>query len=634
MADDVKRVAILGGSTSQLASVVGLPRELMVDTDKKTVRVHDGEKLGGYALLREDGDASAVSVTAAGGLVPAVAKDRWGDMLNVVRDFGADNSGGTATHDALGEAADTGKKLHLPEGIYTIEDAVAFRPGQIIRGDGRGKTVLRVPPTFNMAALGALVCTGGEPGPDFRDLTIEFQQPDTSVRDDLIAYPPAIYAQATPRFRARRLRISGAMVGIDATGNSGGCKIDDLEMGAYDTGIRIDGALDSVRLSHIHDWVFGCTPSQIGVRFDGVYKALELGRCDDVHIDDCMFIAALVRLWGGSAPGGYGPFGQLTGCDFDHGGGLVVEAGDMAGAALRFTVGMSARSAIVQSGGEIELGACKFHADVNADHPLIVLSGGNLGLSGGGMAGDVGHVVATGGTLRAVGVRHHRTPNVAHATPILDFSGSARARIVAGVVNQLGSGSGAYLRDTGGNVTVAGWDAPGWSIDLPATATPAGHFISPRAHIYGHGQASLTPSTAGALGGSLVLQDGQGVAYSGGAVYFGAAQGLWGALKAGMTDGSGATAGYLSVCLRAGAGDATLSEVLRYEPGGQISHRGGATVLVDAASHLGLRSYTVATLPAGVAAGRMIYVSDGGSDKRLAVSDGTTWRWPDGLAVS
>jgi hypothetical protein len=48
-----------------------------------------------------------------------------------------------------------------------------------------------------------------------------------------------------------------------------------------------------------------------------------------------------------------------------------------------------------------------------------------------------------------------------------------------------------------------------------------------------------------------------------------------------------------------------------------------------------LLSYTVATVPSAAANARgIIYVSDGTSNKRLAVSDGTNWRWPDGAIVS
>lgn len=47
-----------------------------------------------------------------------------------------------------------------------------------------------------------------------------------------------------------------------------------------------------------------------------------------------------------------------------------------------------------------------------------------------------------------------------------------------------------------------------------------------------------------------------------------------------------------------------------------------------------LPSATVATLPSAATPAQMIYVSDGASNKRLAISDGTNWRWPDGAVVS
>jgi len=47
-----------------------------------------------------------------------------------------------------------------------------------------------------------------------------------------------------------------------------------------------------------------------------------------------------------------------------------------------------------------------------------------------------------------------------------------------------------------------------------------------------------------------------------------------------------------------------------------------------------LPSYTVSTLPSASPAARLIFVSNGTSNKRLAVSDGTNWRFPDGAVVS
>lgn len=48
-----------------------------------------------------------------------------------------------------------------------------------------------------------------------------------------------------------------------------------------------------------------------------------------------------------------------------------------------------------------------------------------------------------------------------------------------------------------------------------------------------------------------------------------------------------------------------------------------------------LSSYTVATLPSAATHARgLIYVSDGTSNQRLAISDGTNWRFPSGSVVS
>lgn len=60
---------------------------------------------------------------------------------------------------------------------------------------------------------------------------------------------------------------------------------------------------------------------------------------------------------------------------------------------------------------------------------------------------------------------------------------------------------------------------------------------------------------------------------------------------------------------------------------------GGINTVIGGNRHLRLRSYTVATLPVGTAAD-MIYVSNGTSNRRLAVYDGTNWCWADGTVVS
>jgi hypothetical protein len=81
------------------------------------------------------------------------------------------------------------------------------------------------------------------------------------------------------------------------------------------------------------------------------------------------------------------------------------------------------------------------------------------------------------------------------------------------------------------------------------------------------------------------------------------------------------------------SGAASPSENARFEHATGFSMY-GANPVIDQNRHHRLRSYTVAGLPSASPAAQMIYVSDGTSNKRLAVSDGTNWRWPDGAVVS
>lgn len=78
----------------------------------------------------------------------------------------------------------------------------------------------------------------------------------------------------------------------------------------------------------------------------------------------------------------------------------------------------------------------------------------------------------------------------------------------------------------------------------------------------------------------------------------------------------------------------TLTRVLEANPSTGLSIAASAYNFVTMEGILRNRSYTVATLPSAGIGGHQIYVSDGTSNKRLAVADGTNWRWPDGAIVS
>ena len=151
------------GSTSLLAGVVGYDGEVIIDTDKKTATVHDGETPGGFPLLREDGDGSAVTVAGR------TLSTRVGDVQNVLdAPYGAkgDGTNATANATAFGAALSAaagglmGGTIELPAGDYRCGAALTITvPAYktlVLRGAGGGASTL----TFTGATNGLTVTLG------------------------------------------------------------------------------------------------------------------------------------------------------------------------------------------------------------------------------------------------------------------------------------------------------------------------------------------------------------------------------------------------------------------------------------------------------------------------------------------
>lgn len=103
------------------------------------------------------------------------------------------------------------------------------------------------------------------------------------------------------------------------------------------------------------------------------------------------------------------------------------------------------------------------------------------------------------------------------------------------------------------------------------TDTPAAQL-----QVYGTGQATLTTyNTSGNLGGTVFLRDSGSAANNGGAVMFGANQGVWGAIKGWLTDGTANTTGGMSMYVRATTGAATLTEQVRLAADGTFGFNSG-----------------------------------------------------------
>lgn len=65
------------GTTAQNDGFTGMPGEITMDTDAKTLRIHDGQTLGGFAMMRAD-DAATNTGTFD---ITAVPDDFWSDIV-------------------------------------------------------------------------------------------------------------------------------------------------------------------------------------------------------------------------------------------------------------------------------------------------------------------------------------------------------------------------------------------------------------------------------------------------------------------------------------------------------------------------------------------------------------------------
>lgn len=180
--------------------------------------------------------------------------------------------------------------VYIPEGNYLVKSGTTFAAQQAcVFGAGRERTTIWAYSTsFNLSALGVFILpnNAGGSGADMRDIGFDFNQPQTGVRANIVAFPPAIYAQGHGRATLSNVRVSDANVCLDARGNDGGWFVDNFECGALTAGMYWDGALDAVHWNDFHFWNFG---SQLGngnplqnVFFDGNTICFQNGNVEDL----------------------------------------------------------------------------------------------------------------------------------------------------------------------------------------------------------------------------------------------------------------------------------------------------------------------------------------------------------------
>jgi len=408
---------------------------------------------------------------------------------------------------AINAALATGKDVDIGVGTFRLSDGiVSTTPGQVIEGAGTHLSILYVPATFNLSAAGVISGEGLQPGIEVRNLRIEFEQPDTNVRPDLIAYPPAINIKNAPRSRLRNLHIERAMTAVDMRGNSGGTNIDDVQASSFDFLVRIDGSLDSVRLNDPHHWPFGLTSNQMSIFFDDDNVGIESGRMDDLHI-----IAPLL-IGGGKQmhfinTGAGATFGNITNIGFDTFASLVMEDGYISVSDSQFTLAGPGGQAIKQTGGNLRLANIQFQCNTALTLSMIEVAGNayfKMTNSDVYVTGDmeVVKLSASVGSATAIitGNQFILPQNSSPSKAVVNVAAGGRITFTENRANDKGTGTGNLLDIAVDDFHQIKNNAfMGWGVDLPASWSsmdiggnsgvrqgdvPYGRLVGKLSHIY------------------------------------------------------------------------------------------------------------------------------------------------------
>ena len=447
--------------------------------------------------------------------------------------------------------------------------------------------------------------------------------------------------------------------------NSGRMSIKRLRGQVFTRGVEVDRCYDICRLEHVHFWTFHTNDGNIVTWQQNNQDALVFRKVDGVFLDDIFVLGARSTLRFSSSASGVTTkfYGSNIYADFSKYG-VWIDGN-----------GVEGRIANITTQGEL----------ITAGAPVPVAGAAGIQIDGSNARVQIGNLRVDAAESNAIRVNgsNNRLDIFAFRAEYFNRlnDGSAAihlANVVTGTPNQvylgtpplLGNGNGGPLINAGTNGFIA-------------SAGPAGRADRPGIMIGSQDSGLFQPGAATvalSAGGVEQMRVAAGNISMGGApgahglaistpagtvnqiTVAGSAVGGTPSLSASGTEANIPLAlsakniapvrlnSRGSIALEVNAVATPVNFVRINGAGGgappQITAQGTDTNVnllllgkgtgaVQTGSPLQLPSYTVATLPPAATYPRcMIYVADGTANKRFAISDGTSWRWPDGAVVA
>lgn len=413
---------------------------------------------------------------------------------------------------AFTSALATGKSVVMPEqpGGYAVSNTLTIAyPGQRLIGFGPAKSYLHVTSTFNMSATAVVAITNGatESYAGMQDVGFVFDQPSFTARSGATQYPPAVLITSSTRaYFGGTIRISGAWDGIKATGDTGGTIIGNLELGAINTGLNVDGAGDFFVINHLGCWPHGFSDaSRLQAYTDGGTYCFKAGRIDGLSIVKLTTYTGHITFAVGS--GGYKTFGMIDSLSLDG------NNARMDGVVDHITIGHWYKSgnvagdyALNLTGGTWGFGQYRmFNTGSGGSTPLVTVSGANATFASGMIdAGDTGYPafrVSSGAMVLDAPVFGYGA-NTARTAPFIDVAGGV-ATVKKPRFQAIGTGSGTGIAVS--NNAAHTIDAPlmgGWGVTLPSSISSGSYTFdtifngTPTAYFQTAGDSVMTYTNA------------------------------------------------------------------------------------------------------------------------------------------
>jgi hypothetical protein len=327
------------------------------------------------------------------------------------------------------------RRVYVParSTAYVIKTPATVPLRCALIGDGARVTLFNASADFKLLGVsndpkGVFVLAAGEPAGTIQGIGVQFQQPGTATtRAELTKYCPAIYAVGATRCRIADIYISGAWDGVDLSGNAGGFFLSQVECGAANRGLYVEGSYDFPHIDHYHFWVFGFTAANLQAAFaDSAPVAAYIGRADGINISDLSIYRGRLVLGNPSADAtpGEAPR-QLSNISLDGDGARIT----ILGGSNNLTGHYSTKTNPTQASVEVSGGITTITPTIlrSAESvPFFAVSAGRLQVIGGQVWQNTasGRVaLVTGGRAEFIGLNITRNSGTG-AVPSFEQSGA------------------------------------------------------------------------------------------------------------------------------------------------------------------------------------------------------------------